>query len=55
MKTLTDEEWNVIKKVLASSLVKLEIGAENWSLTEEDEALLWVIIKREGTCEQRHG
>jgi hypothetical protein len=40
------EEMEVIVKVLTSDTVQNIIGAEEWDLTEEEEMLLWKIIKR---------
>jgi hypothetical protein len=50
--TLSDAEAAVVRKVLLSDHVQLAIGAENWSLTLEEENILWTIIRR---LEQEEG
>lgn len=44
---LNVQESHVIRKVLASPVFQYLIGAEEWDLTEDDEACLWTIINRE--------
>lgn len=46
MDNLTDEQKEVIAKVLKSDVIRLAIGAEEWDLTEEEEEILWTIINQ---------
>jgi len=41
----TPEEKQVIAKVLRSRALQLLIGAEEWNLTEQDEEILWELVK----------
>lgn len=43
---LTPEQQEVVRKALMSNVVKMEMGAENWDLTEAEEMLLWEVIDR---------
>lgn len=43
---LTDEEQNIVARVLVSSPVIMTVGAEEWDLTEEEEDVLNSIIVR---------
>lgn len=43
---LTLEERNVLRKVLLSTQLQLLIGGEEWDLTEDEEIILWQIIRR---------
>ena len=45
---LSTDDAHVIRKVLASSVLRNAIGAEEWDLTEDEEMRLWKIINREG-------
>jgi hypothetical protein len=46
MDKLTPEEQAVVRKVLLSTQVQNEIGAENWTLTETEEMTLWDVIHK---------
>ena len=46
MDELTDVEKDAIAALLLTDIVRLEIGAENWNLTEEQENALWSVIDR---------
>lgn len=46
MITLTPEEFEVVAKVLQSTVVQNLIGGEEWDLTEEDEGVLWDVIRK---------
>lgn len=46
MPELTDEEKRVVAKLLGDSALQYMIGAEEWSLTEDEEKVLWGIINR---------
>ena len=48
MPQLTDEEIELVKRVLSTTVVQNEIGAENWDLTEEEEMKLWDLIHKLG-------
>lgn len=41
----TDEQMRVLKRVFASNTFQGLIGAEQWDLTEDEEMILWGIIK----------
>ena len=41
---LTEEQISVIIKVIQSEAVQNLIGSGEWSLTEEEELILWGII-----------
>jgi hypothetical protein len=43
---LTPDEWRIVRAVLLSDVVRLEIGAENWDLSEADETKLWTLIEK---------
>lgn len=45
MVTLNDEHARVLRRLIDTDQVQLEIGAENWDLTEAEENTLWEIIK----------
>lgn len=44
-RVLTGQEKQVLQKVLLSDQVQNLIGGEEWDLTENEEMLLWKIIK----------
>lgn len=46
MDQLTEEELEVLRKVILSHEVQLLIGAEEWDLTENEEMILWEIINK---------
>jgi hypothetical protein len=46
MMNLTLEEDRIVHKLLLTDIIKLELGAENWDLTEEEEEKLWTLIER---------
>lgn len=45
MLDLSEQEWAVLRKLLTDRMVQNMIGGEEWSLTEEEEMTLWLIIK----------
>jgi hypothetical protein len=46
MMNLTLEEDRIVHKLLLTDIIKWELGAENWDLTEEEEEKLWALIER---------
>lgn len=48
MDELTKDEVRVLRAVLDSVAFQNLIGAEEWHLSEEDEDILWGIIKNKG-------
>lgn len=43
---MTRKEARVIERLLQQRVLQDEIGAENWDLAEDEETVLWEIIKR---------
>lgn len=50
MLPLTPEEERVLEEVLKSQALQNLIGAEQWDLSEEDEKILWRIIRKVETA-----
>ena len=48
MRSLTEAQWQVLRKVILSDAVQYLIGAQKWDLTEAEEDALWDIIKIAG-------
>ena len=48
MPELTPEELDALKKALSSNAFQFLIGAEQWSLTEEEEMRLWDVLAKFG-------
>ncbi len=43
---LAPEEEAAVERLLRTDIVQNEMGAENWDLTEDEENVLWGVIKR---------
>ena len=46
MPKLTEEEVKALIRLIHTDEVQLEMGAENWDLTENEENTLWDLIER---------
>ncbi len=44
----TDQETEVLIKLIHTDEVQMTIGGGDWDLTDEDEMILWEIIERTG-------
>ena len=46
MTELTEAEIKALIRLIHTDEVQLEMGAENWDLTEDEETTLWGLINR---------